>query len=105
MTDPGKGPGGFAPLIFRPSQEIMSSESESLCLESFSLDQTEAQRAKNIFFETAPPPPPPSQGLDQALLHTIIACVQTPPSPKKKSVGRETLFPTFLRGSGRLYTG
>ena len=30
----------------------------------FFLDQTEAQRAKKIIFETAPPPPHLSQGVD-----------------------------------------
>ena len=93
------GARGARPLIFRPTPARMS---DSLCLRSFSLDQPEGQRAKkNVFGED---PPPPLRAYP-ALLHTLIACVQTPPSPKKKSVGRETLSPIFLRGRGRLYTG
>ena len=60
VADPGEGPGGAAPPLFP--------------------DQTEARRAKKIFFGDQPPPvskglddrpPPPSilsQGIDPALL-------------------------------------
>ena len=64
VMDPGEGPGRPAPPpIF--------------------LDQTEAQRAKNFFFETAPPPPlcqglddrapPLSEGLDPPLCGHFIS--------------------------------
>ena len=63
MADPGRGPGAPAtppPLLF--------------------LDQTQARRAKKIFFlETGPPPlddhPPLSQGLYPALSCTYIILV------------------------------
>ena len=50
MPDPGEGPGVRPPPLF--------------------LGQTEAQRAKRIFLETAHPPPSPpfSEGLDPALV-------------------------------------
>ena len=63
VMDPGEGPGGTAPPpIF--------------------LDQTEAQRVKKNFFETAPPPlsqglvdraPPLSEGLDPPLCGHFIS--------------------------------
>ena len=64
VMDPGEGPGGPAP----PAPIF--------------LDQTEAQRAKKIFFESVPqhPPPPLSEGLD-------------PPYPLKLTC--ESIFFTF----------
>ena len=58
VADPGDGPGGTPPPLF--------------------LDQTEAQRAKKLFFwrPAFPPPQPPlpplSQGLDPALQNTGV---------------------------------
>ena len=51
VMDPGEGPGGSAPPVF--------------------LDQTEAQRAKKIFFESVPPPL--FEGLDPPLCGHFIS--------------------------------